>query len=248
MLAFSLAAAPCAWAADHYEGLAYAAQSGELAYREIHWRYEEQGQPARLVLYRCPNGAAFARKRMSAGSDPATPNFDFIDARTGYREGVRGAGDRREVYWRAGHGGDMKTRTLELDADAVIDAGFDAVVRAQWQALREGTSIEAGFLLPSRLEFIDVSIGRIDGAKAETTRLRMELDAWYGFAAPRTELVYRNSDRWLLQFEGIGSIRDDSGHHQEVRIEFPPALRTADIDRKQVDAAVATPLGRSCNG
>jgi len=36
-------------ALDRYEGLAYAAADGGLAYSEIHWRYHDRGRPARLV-------------------------------------------------------------------------------------------------------------------------------------------------------------------------------------------------------
>jgi hypothetical protein len=71
------------------------------------------------------------------------------------------------------------------------------------------------------------------------------VDAWYGFVAPRTDLTYRREDRWLLRFEGIGTIRDDRGRHQDVRIEFPPESRRA-VPRADVEAALAAPLARQC--
>lgn len=234
---------------DRYEGLAYDLGSGELVYREVHWRYEVQGRPARLVLYRCPNGAAFARKHVWTTRDAVAPNFEFHDARSGYSEGVRGAGAQRDVYWQAERDQPTEQRTLAFSADAVVDAGFDALIRKRWNALQAGESVEAQFLVPSRLEFLDVSIAKVDtptDASSNTTHLRMELDTWYGFAAPQTDLVYRSSDRWLLRFEGIGSIRDEDGHNLEVRIEFPPRLHVLSVDRDELDAAIAMPLAKRC--
>lgn len=251
LLALAWLVPSTAWALDRYEGIAYDRQDGELVYREVHWRYEDQDRPARLVLYRCPDGAAFARKRVWAARDAAAPNFEFRDARDGYREGVRGVGADREAYWRAGRERPMEQRTLAFGADAVVDAGFDALIGMRWNALQAGETVAAEFLVPSRLEFLDVSIGKVENptsAGKGTTHLRMELDTWYGFAAPQTDLVYRTSDRWLLRFEGIGTIRDEHGRHQEVRIEFPPRLHASDAGRAEFDAALVMPLARSCGG
>lgn len=234
-------------ALDRYEGLAYAVADGGLAYREIHWRYHDRGRPARLVIYQCPGGQPFARKRVWATGNATAPNFEFVDGRDGYREGVRGVGAQRQVYWQAQHDGAVEQRVLDFDADAVVDAGFDALVHEHWAALRAGDAVDAAFLLPSRQDFLAVSIERIAGDD-ERTRLRMSLDAWYGFAAPQAELVYRNRDRWLLQFEGIGSIRDASGDHQRVRIEFPPERLTHGVGRADLETASTLPLVDRCDG
>ena len=239
-----------AFAAERYEGLAYAKADGKLAYRELHWRYEEQGSPTRLVVYRCPDGTAFARKRVRATADASAPDFEFIDGRDGYREGVRGGGDRREVFVQERRDAAPRMRTLRMGAGVVVDAGFDALVRKRWDELLAGDAVAAAFLLPSRFDLLGVSIRRVESAAgdAATIRLRMKLDAWYGFAAPQTDLAYRTSDRWLLRFEGIGSIRDANGRNQAVRIEFPPDLHAASVDRAEVDAALALPLSGQCNG
>ena len=82
------------------EGLARAPGGGALLYREQHWLRLREGRPLeRLVLYRCPNGVAFARKQVDyRGSAPA-PAFALEDARSGYREGLRRTGPRTVLYW-----------------------------------------------------------------------------------------------------------------------------------------------------
>ena len=253
LLATALLAPFGAFALDRYDGTAHSTRDGSVLYRETHWRYQDQGKPARLVLYRCADGTPFARKRVWTGAEASAPDFEFLDARDGYREGVRRTGGKREVYVQANAKAPMRSRQLANPANAVIDAGFDAFVRSRWAALVKGEKVTAKFLLPSRQTFLGVAIRKVDATQAKAAapdqlRLGMNLDAWYGFALPQTTLTYVTSDRWLLRFEGIGTIRDRQGRNQEVRIEFPQRLLVSGAPRSGLDADLDIPLQRQCRG
>jgi hypothetical protein len=248
-LAFTQACPAVVGAADRYDGLAYASRSGALVYRETHWRYMDRGTNARLVVYRCPSGDAFARKEVFDRSRGTAPDFDFFDARDGYREGVRTQAGRREVFWQPGRDATSVKRTIDVGARTVIDAGFDALIRSRWETLMAGETVSAAFLLPSRQDFLAVKIREQRRDRQQgTAHLSMQLDAWYDFVAPTTELVYRQRDLWLVRFEGMGSIRDANGRHQAVRIEFPDELRITDVGQAEIDAAKALPLTGRCPG
>ena len=82
----------------------------------------------------------------------------------------------------------------------MIDAGFDAAVRAHWDTLMAGRPLRLQFLVPSRQRFFPVRVQRVGdvawrGVRAE--RLRMQLDSWLGFAVPEVQLVYARDDRRL---------------------------------------------------
>lgn len=234
-------------AATTNHGVAYRLDDGTPAYREVHLLYESGGHPARLVLYRCMDGATFARKTVVEHSGAATPDFDFNDGRTGYREGVRTTDRGREVYWQKSEPAAEKKKTLQLPANAVIDAGFNELIRAQWARLATDAGISANFLLPSALRFLKVSIERSpDKPQPGVVRLRMKLDTWYGFAAPDTDLDYRIGDRRLLRFKGIGSIRDARGRNLAVRIEFPGGLQARQVTASEIEAARQMPLSGRC--
>lgn len=229
------------------EGTAYRLEDGAAAYREMHLLFDSGSHPARLVLYRCMDGSAFARKIVVERSGAATPDFDFIDGRSGYREGVRTTARGREVYVQKSGATSEERKTLDVPANAVIDAGFDATIRAQWSRLATPAGIRANFLLPSAKRFLKVSITRAGTNPAPgVTHLRMQLDTWYGFAAPDTNLDYRNSDRRLLRFQGIGSIRDGHGRNQAVRIEFPGGLQGRHASAGEIEAARRLPLASHC--
>ena len=234
---------------QHQEARAYARGGATLLYRESHWRYRQDGSARRLVLYRCPDGRAVARKTVIERQRAQAPDFDFEDARDGYREGVRSGAQGRIVYVRDDAAAAQKERALAVPADGVIDAGFDASVRLHWTALQAGRDVTQPFLLPSRMAFMPVRLTpgaavRWEGIPAQ--RMTMRLDRWYGFVAPTMQLTYASTDQRLLEFAGIATIRDSAGKHQDVRIVFPEAAATADA--RGLQTALATPLVSTCAG
>ncbi|MCF7750372.1 hypothetical protein KQ945_06415 [Bacillus subtilis subsp. subtilis] len=231
------------------EGRAYAPADGRLLYRETHWLQGPPTARARLVLYRCADGRAFARKWMTPQGSAQTPDFAFEDARNGYQEGLQGDAGTRTVYVREDAHAERTRRAIVVPSDAVVDAGFDAAVLGHWDALQAGRSVAFQFLLPSRQRWVPLRLQRSgavtwQGQPAE--QLQMRLDAWFGFAVPAVTLVYaRNSPR-LLQFSGTGNVRDAHGRYPQVRIEFPaePVVATA----AELAAARQQMLVATCTG
>lgn len=245
----AMATVPVAHALERYEGMAYRLTAGTLAYREEHWRYDDAGVASRLVLYRCPDGAAFARKRVRGAAGAVAPDFEFEDARDGYRESVRTRDDsRREIALQARGDAPVQRRLLALGSATVVDAGFDALVRRHWTRLVAATPLSARFLLPARFAEVPVKLQALPrgAAGGGETGFAMRLDAWYGFAVPETRVYYRASDRWLVRFEGIGSIRDARGRNLPVRIEFPERLRGMRVAPAELQRALAAPLDGRC--
>lgn len=233
---------------ERYEGYAYATDGATLLYSETHWLYSDDGVPTRLVVYRCPDGRPFARKTLRDVDGASEPDFEFTDGRDGHREGVRRSAVGREVYWQERAGSPLQARQLEQGGDIVIDAGFDAFIRAQWNSISTAAPLKARLLLPSRFAALDV---RIEDATtsadraARQRRMQVRLDAWYAFALPAMSLVY-GEDRRLREFRGIGTIRDSRGRNQEVVIRFPPDQRADEGDGAEIAAAAGAELAGRC--
>lgn len=244
-----LAATAPAVAQQRYEGLAYPASGSALVYRETHWLYRDGGVPARLVLYRCPGGAPFARKTMRESPSATAPDFEFVDARRGYREGVRTRGATREVFQRDRETAPLVTRPLKAPEGVVIDAGFDAWVRANWARIGQGGAV-APFLIPSRFQALDFRVTSAADSHERgrpVRRMRMALASWLGFALPAIELTYDARTRRLLRFKGPGTVRDARGRLQTLRIEFAEPPVTTGVTRAEIDAAARMPLVASCS-
>jgi hypothetical protein len=248
LVLFALAVPGGLSAAERYEGIAYVRGSDRVAYRETHWVFDRDGVRERLVLYRCADRTPFGRKWVREVPSAVAPDFEFEDARAGYREGVRSEHGARVVFVRENAHAALETRPLPERADAVLDAGFDAFVRRHWRDLAAGRAPHLGFLIPSRFEYLEFALAQvhdavIDGAPLH--RFKMRLAAWYGFAVPAIDLAYDGTGR-LVEFAGVGNVRDAAGKNQDVRIVFPSASVQSVVPDAEIEQAAAAPLVSHC--
>ena len=239
----ALAVSSSVSATQRYEGYAYAVDGKALLYRESHWL----DGATRTVLYRCPDGKPFARKRVETGEQPTAPNFVTDDARDGYREGVRGAAPNFEVFVRSKASVKEKSKPIDKPSNAIIDAGFDAFIADNWDGMAVDAKRDVQFLIPSRLGYTVFSITRrpdasVAGVKAR--RFQLKLGAWYGFALPAIDVAYAVDGKRLLQYTGLGNIRSNQGDNLSVRVEFPPATQGGGADDSISDPSTVALDGR----
>lgn len=228
-----MASGPALAALSFEVGLARDPDTNALLYREHHLVRRIDGVPSeRLVLYRCADGTAFARKRVDYRRSAQAPEFSLEDARMGYGEGLRRRGGADIVWVR--DGSDRAERSASLPGAAarlVADAGFDEFIRQQWTTLMAGGSVPLRFAVPSRLESLGFKLSRVGqathaGEAAEVFRLR--LGGVLGWVAPHIDVAYGRDSRRLLRFEGLSNLREDDGRSQlSARIDFPEAARAA---------------------
>jgi len=233
-------------AVRYLEGKA-SASDGHLMYTESHWIYSDGGNPSRLVLYRCPDGKPFARKVVHDDGSAQAPNFKLDDGRTGYQEGVRGAGGKREVFVRNDKSTKERTANLDTSPMPVIDAGFDAYIRAHWDTMsRDGDTLP--FLVPSRLGTLSFKVKRqgdilINGHAAR--QYRLSLDSMIGFALPHLDVAYDAKTHELLSFSGIANIRSSDGKNVDAKILFDPS-KDKNVSRADLDVASKAALDGQC--
>ncbi|MFJ1300833.1 hypothetical protein ACILG0_12750 [Pseudomonadota bacterium AL_CKDN230030165-1A_HGKHYDSX7] len=235
---------------EHFMGAAYDQEDGRLLYREEHWVVVEPQRMTRLVLYQCPNGAPFARKWVRGAIDDPAPDFEFEDRRNGMRQGVRTEGATREMYSQRSTAEPLRTAALSPRPNQIIDAGFDAYVRQHWNQLTASEDPVIAFLVPSRLRDyeLEVDTGQRQYEGSRMLRLRLKLDAWYGFAAPSIQLLYDLEQRRLRLYEGLSDVRDAAGRSMRVRIEFAARDRQEGATPADQSRAAAQPLVSRCDG
>lgn len=239
ILASCLLMAPPVFAVERFVGTAYRAGGDAPVYREVHLVDTSR----HTVLFECPDGKAFARKQLDVTGSPAEPDYSFVDARTGYEEGVEREGSKRIAYVRR-PGGQRVDRPLAETGDAVIDAGFDTYLRKHWDAVIQG-GVSVAFLITSRGRFMPIHISA-DRPQDGNRQLTLRLDAWYAFVAPSIIVTYTEADRRLRRYEGPSTIRDARGKPMTVRVEFPPSDRKENVAGDPFDDALRAPLDGRC--
>ena len=235
-----------------YEGYAYDAGENKLLYRESHWLYTQDGVGQHLIVYRCVNGEPFARKRVNDAPGPATPDFEMLDARSGYREGVRTREGHREMFKQADAQAPEQRAPVSLRENTIIDAGIDAFVQAHWDALSDTGITPVPFLVPSRLGYVDFAGRKLRDALMEGHNVRwfrMTLSGWYGlvgFALPHLEFGYDAQTHELREYVGPSMFHGDGNKTLNVRIDLPPAERRKDVALADVERAAEMPLTGRC--
>lgn len=206
-----------------YSGEARSPDSGALIYVEEHLLREQAGQPVeRMVVYRCADGTPFARKQVDYGNLPFTPAFELVDARLDYREGLRREGEAWIVF--GGAGARAQQTPLGEVESIVADAGFDAFIRQHWAQLQAGKSVPIDFLVPSRARSYGFRLSKVETFEVDgepASRMRLSLSGLFGLFAPAIDVIYRDSDQWLLRFEGMTNIRESARKNVVAHIAFP---------------------------
>ncbi|MDX1512790.1 MAG: hypothetical protein R3174_03510, partial [Gammaproteobacteria bacterium] len=165
------------------------------------------------------------------------PEFLLRNVLTGHAEGARLAPAGLEVSFRERHGMPPKQELLTVPDGAIVDAGFDRFIESNWEALVRGDTLVRPFLVPSRLQFMDFRIRRVEvqGGR-EGVVFRLSIDSLLlGLVAPDITVVYDTSTRTLVEYVGVSNMRDAEGNNQDVRIRFG--------DRRNLTAALEGSAG-----
>ncbi len=231
-----------------FTGYARDRQSGELIYVESHLvrGFGKVGE-TRIVSYRCSaDGPAFARKELTYGAVREEPEFTFVDARSGYTEGLRRTTDGPRVFQQDDARSPRREARIPPNAVIVSDAGFDEFVRKHWAELEAGKTVRFPFLIPSRLDFLNFKVKKHRDTRVNdmpASAIRLNLSGVLGWFLPYIEVTYRKSDQTLLRYEGLTNIRKDDGGNHVAVITFPPrerkTLAAVDLARARSETLVA---------
>lgn len=224
-------------------GDARAPDGSRLLYREQHLIRRDGDRPLeRLVIYRCADGTAFARKRVDYRASALAPDFELVDAR-GYREGLR----REHGQTRVWHDDGAARPLAAADATLVADAGFDEFIRQRWAALAPGRTQALAFAIPAFGRSLSFKVHSAGDRTPTLRRFELKPGGVLGLVAPAIAVDYDVRDRSLRRFTGPTNIRDAKGRQIEARIEFDGGPRPVD-DEAQWRRLATLPLGTCTPG
>jgi hypothetical protein len=196
------------------EGIARNPQTNKALYTEQHWiRSNQNTTVERLVLYRCIDGTAFARKRVSYLKSLQAPAFELTDGRKSATEGLRYLASGPMLWYRAANETAEKNAALS-SKNMVADAGFDEFIHSNWANLRAGKEIPLNFAVPTRLKAYKFNLkqmreSQIAGQPAVTFQLKIA--GLLSLIADPIEVTYHKNTKRLLRFQGLSNLRDDQG-------------------------------------
>jgi len=204
-------------------GMACERSSGKPLYREFHEVRRENGRLVEeRVTYRRPDGEIFATKRVDYRTDFVAPDFELSNSATGHGEAFERQGDALVVRYRASQDEAERSATIPSAAGLIVDAGFDWFIAGSWDRLVGGEALIRPFLVPSRLDSVDMRIRRLSRRDDDNTiGFELAIDsALLRLVVPAIRVWYDASTRAMLRYEGISNLRDASGRNLDVTIVF----------------------------
>jgi len=193
---------------------------GDVVYTEKHTVTRENGVTKRseTIYYDKTRNTKIATLISDYSKSISLPTYEFVDLRTGYREGLRFTGGTYVVYYK---------RPDEAEKSKVLSQE-DGVFSCQgWHyylidnlAVLEKRDIALKLVLPSELDFYSFKIEKVKSTGDQVVA-NLELSNWLlSFFAPKLKLVYDKKERKLIGYKGISNILDKEGERQEVSIAY----------------------------
>jgi len=211
------------------EGIARNPDNQQLLYKEQHWvRFNQLAPVERMVIYRCMDGTAFARKRVNYLPSAQAPAFEFIDVRKGFIEGLRYKQNLAALWYRTPDTTAEKNALLAAQ-NLVADAGFNEFIKINWMKLRAGNVLPLRFAVPTRLQAYKFNLrqtGESQFAGVAAVTYQMKLSGLLSLISDPIEVTYDKASRRLLRFRGLSNLRDDAGQFDLMaQIDFAQPAR-----------------------
>ena len=212
-------------------GTAWTPDQGRMLYQEFYYAENPELDLPTRVQYRTIDGTLIVDKSLTYPAITSAPVVQQIDHRTGARFETRMLTEveptRVEVGFLPPNSSRLLRSELPLRDDLVIDAGFDAFVRGNLDALIAGRTVSAHFLIPARQDTVRVNLSMTDtrhcpiDAGVLCLQIRPAgLLRVVGFFVDPVYLAYHTGSRRLMMFRGVSNITDDTGASQDVLITY----------------------------
>lgn len=211
-----------------YDGTAVDLKTRRQVYTERHEEQVINGVRVGLrSTYLGVDGTVWATRRVDFSKNPLMPDFEFEDRRTGYRIGAESHGaDSVRFFEREDASAPLVEKVIRIPGTAVVDAGFNNFVQANWETIASGRKMYFNFGAPFAMDYYGFRVYK-DGERTEGNRrfmiVKLDIDNFVIrlFLDPIV-LTYDMQARRLVTYEGISNILDDAGESYVVRISYDP--------------------------
>lgn len=206
-----------------YSATAYSLDGEELLYVERHIEKWLDGKlSSREVTYEDADGELIAEKEVRYGADASIPSFEMTDFRTGLVESAQVGAQRVELF--SGLATESEdSKLVTLPETAVIDAGFDAFMRNNFERILDDERLEFEFAVPAAQRFFRFRLqprGRSTYGDREAVEITMKpANPLLRLLLDPISLTYDLEGR-LLEFRGLSNVADPDGDRYKARIVF----------------------------
>lgn len=199
---------------SHTIGVARDASDNSVRYIEHH-QYSEDGQHE--IRYFDPGQNILLEKLMAYEGLPQHPRIEQKDYISDTNIVIRYDTDRATMV--TSKGPVTEDFTFEVTPDIVVDAGFDAYIRENWENFKNGKTHNVTFAIAGQSRLLPMKIERTAFSESGASFKVQPANWLVRMLLPEIQLSY-NEERQLTRYEGFSNLKPSSGQSRTVIIEF----------------------------
>jgi hypothetical protein len=230
-------------------GYAYDIETQELLYTEHH---NYLNDVLHEVQYKEINNELFATKSIDYTHSYFAPNFTQHNLRNGEKINIKRKSKQSDetnirylIQYQENAEEKQQQDSISYSSKLIIDAGFDHFIAKHWQALIDGQEITIDYLIPSLLDYYELTIkeetcqvnpqNKTDTLMSDQYCFSISASSFFiGLFSSQLQLTYtkhsniedseiKNNDKEkirLINFQGRSNISDSKGNYQDVNIIY----------------------------
>jgi hypothetical protein len=230
-------------------GYAYDIETQELLYTEHH---NYLNDVLHEVQYKEVNSELFATKSIDYTHSYFAPSFTQHNLRNGEKINIKRKSKQNNetkirylIQYQENAEEKQQQDSISYSSKLIIDAGFDHFIAKHWQALIGGQEISIDYLIPSLLDYYELTIkektcqvnplNKTDTLLSDQYCFSISASSFFiGLFSSQLQLTYtkhnsnedneiKNNDKEkirLINFQGRSNISDSKGNYQDVNIIY----------------------------
>lgn len=205
-----------------YQGIARDLKSNKFYYTEEHTEtLERDVLKETIIQYKDSTGIIIAKKSIDYSGNKVTPAFEQNDYRDGYTEGVSYSSNKLVFKFRKNKNESIKTKSIEIPENLVVDGGFNYYIKGNWIELAAGKTKVFNFAVPSQLDYFAFRLYK-DSQQNDEIVFKMEPDSYLlRKLVDPIRVTYKMSTKRIVKYEGLSNINDKKGKSYLVKIMYP---------------------------
>jgi hypothetical protein len=165
------------------------------------------------------NNKVFATKKMVESNIPWQPSFDLDYNEIDYSLKVSSKSNIAYISLKS-KGKPVKQSQIKIDSTTVWDSGVHFFILSKWEILTSGAPVTFKLLVPEEADFFSFRLRMLSKKGTFPVRLALEPQSSILRWILDPIIVTYNSNKELVNYEGISDIKDKNFKNFSVRIQY----------------------------
>ena len=207
-----------------YNGIAKNISTLNMLYEEVHNEiFTADKHNKTETMFLDENKKIIASRTLDFSDSKISPKYSLEDYRTGGYEAVTVQNGAFLIQYKENSNSETISKLLNVPDPAVVDGGFNYFVKAKWNQLMSGETVNFNYISTARQEYYRFQI-TIENSTISSNTVNMKMEPTNYFLRALLDpiyITYNKNTRRIVQYSGISNIKDNEGKAQMAVLTYP---------------------------